>query len=1450
MFTLDFNRPTQPRLTDFSAWLRFTLIEKKEHLAAELRKEKQQIVYPYLLISESDEVPKSLAAHKDKKRIYLCINLEHQADINLITNFIVKWQERIQLVIYNISEHLFRGIEGQINLQQTICYIYRVTSHGKKFTCTRNLVTAPFELLLKTNNGQLTLFEQNTLVTLQTDLKPQLSKENDADRIQGYRIKDSHFRIGSKIHTSNFYYAKRLFQNSAYASCFAFIIAKDLIREHFHKPAYNKPKRNKKQKPEGITLIGYGLYSEMLLSLCVKFLSSYLTSIPVNHDIISDEENLQRIKKRQEVYRNIVLIIPIASTFSTSIKIEEVIRRDFAQAHILEPHLNLLHIYDDSEKNEDGLTVNEVKFGWKKRDAGKKTVWINALSAKKDQQKRQRYFIELPTTWYDVNKCKLCFPDKPEDERPLLITDKTSVTPILVFDTPRSRKITDNHALNLPKNTLYHGHYASDRDHYMFYLDKENLFRRNQKGLTPWLKSLANQPIFEDRTKKQYVILAPGNPSNAGFVNLVNTVLLDGLATIIHYDPSQDHIQNFSAFYDSVINPDQQESVILFVDDTLVSGATFFKSNYFLKHTRSDNNGFDGCIIMLNRSSHFVNKNIVRKLKGKEKTFFSYANLHLPSIIELDESCPLCKEKERYELLASKSFLDKLKVHFLAKSAKLRLTDTAHLNEKKDDNKYLIRVECTHLIYEWFADHHRQGGYHHFDKLTDYELWRDQLLGRRTLLINHSVFNSAKEMEAHLTEIDDAILKILTQSPFTYYKPVRQKVFGWVITLLERQMQHLLAEMEAGQLGFESIRNLKFLIRRAGLLNANYLISIPFLEFLHQLFGPKGVPQLSVDVESEIYSERGTKSNTDRAVLEKQLFTLRNLKVFYLAQVKELLYLNEARSIRLEERLIEFNKRSDNSPDFLQLLRMLREENGILVQNFLEFMSREPSWKSELTQYYGNRLVADFIQTTASKDHYRSQTANDFFNLQENSGVQTIAFQNYLYLTHYLTKEQTEEKELSKKTGLIMEKLKEIVCPQPEQSGVLFLVKYKTNRPDNIFLAYNEAEPSGLPEFELDNPENYLIRFLNGKPDVSKRSIITIVELCKKDHKWSDLYATLETGSDGVQLNFEVPEIYDRLLLLRINKRYLNHSNDPELIDEAQGVICFYFKASDGNPTDVNRLRYLLLLRSAISDFVQSHHEHNEFRDWMDADSKKRTALLTGHGRESLLLIHANYKEDRYERILGAMLVTQRYIIDRQDFLRVGFKEEAIAFYKEIFDNRSVINRSHLANEIVPMVKQLFRYEEIENTESVSVDLDPKIPDFIFSKRILEMICFELIVNAKKNRWIFADGKSVEAADGTHIYENKIWINVKRSKSSKDIIFELSNTCPMVPDKRIQALKSQQNNQRIKGANAIAGTELIASVLNKFKLGKIDFSCLPLGEGMLLSKFTVSLTLTDASANK
>ncbi|MCL4482920.1 MAG: hypothetical protein M1445_09980 [Bacteroidetes bacterium] len=622
------------------------------------------------------------------------------------------------------------------------------------------------------------------------------------NELPGYKISDTHFRLGSKIHIAHFYYAKRLFQNSFFASRLAFLIAKEILTDHRDKI--------KEFEYSGLSLIGYGLYSELLISLVEKFLKKKLSLSKINHDLISDADEPSFIKNYGNTYKYIVIIVPIGSTFSTAIKIKEFLTDIPNDNEILEPFINVLHIsHFPSDPNDKpdikGLYEIEKNFGWTDRKG--KTIWIKDLSArnkecekenvKKNEEKNedikegkeQKYLLALKSEWHDVKNCSLCALDGQFIEKPLYFTDKSSVTPTLIFGKPRAREIKkkDKNKFILSPEILQCAHLKRDANHFHYYIRIEDFFRANIEKIETWLETLKQKKDFKnsfDETSR-VIIIAPGHYSNAGFLNLVNEKLFSNAANIIHYDTYNDHISNFGLLYGKELQ--ENGTQILFVDDTITTGSTFRKINFFVENAFIEKTGkaktFNACIILMDRSNLTVHKNVL----DNTVKYYSFANLHLPSLKDFDGECPLDIGFKRYSELAKNSFLTRLQIQFENQKDKLqeRYIDSTKIENKKpghnDEKSYIRQVEAIHRIYEWSRSQN-----HKFDQ--EFEDWKKSLLEQTESPFSHEELSKNSTDINGLSDETATLLKILTHSPFIHYKPVKDNLFNWVLTMLKEQI--------------------------------------------------------------------------------------------------------------------------------------------------------------------------------------------------------------------------------------------------------------------------------------------------------------------------------------------------------------------------------------------------------------------------------------------------------------------------------------------------------------------------------------------------------------------------------------------------------------------------------------------------------------------------------------
>lgn len=902
----------------------------------------------------------------------------------------------------------------------------------------------PFDLLLK-NDGGYTLFETNSNFLLNKRVNQQGSYsdgeprhqsviEKELDKLPGFRIDSSHYRLGSKIHLEDFFYAKRYFQNSFFANRFAF-----LITEYLLKSTNNQNERQfPDEKLKDLTLLGYGMYSELLLSLTEALLKEhYGKNAKVNHNIINDVKSMSVIKDINYMppNRNVIIIVPIASTFSTSLKMEEhyleyisafnsqkldrkgFLKEDYSpkeyKVDILHPHINLLLISDGLIS--EGPRPNEIekKHGWVELDGGNKIVKVKSFFSNGKAELSQRFFISLPSKWYAQNKCPKCFPYYPEcdsktgkcfecgslekdevcliAEKALHYTDKTSVTPEELFGYPEAKSIEKPNVFTIKPESLIYGHSERNDDCFQFHIIDERFLQDHPTEIEKWLedvkdsifgiekevddssaKKSSNQPTTQEFIKPgdNVLIFAPEHHSNTVFVNIINQLVFGNSATVLHYDVWNNSLSNFLTFYKDFI---ESYDKFFFVDDTVITGGTFQKASFLLKYTKleiekgkpkftgkehitksepSPDYMFDGCIFLINRTTKYTKEMIVDLVKNKYFNF-SFANLHLPNAKAYGTRCQQCADYERLKHLFYNSNLDRLKNHFYTRVLKLKkkpTTKNSYLIKRSPPyNKHqnLIKIEITHRLFDYFQNVENIRGFNAMGFLD----WQDHFLKNSESPFKNVIVASTRKQLFPLSETTCALLKVLALHPFVIHQPIKDRVFYWTNQILN-DLVELITKEESIQTS-ERFRDFKFLVRRAALLKSNFVISKRLLSFISEYI-PKYLLQLNdsyyslkqeIDSDKESWGSGALKEaenikNDQLKSISLEIENIQQFSTYFAAQIKEMLYENEARSIIVEERIRPLLHIYE-LPHTKQILRRVLEENGLLINSFWEQVRKE-----------------------------------------------------------------------------------------------------------------------------------------------------------------------------------------------------------------------------------------------------------------------------------------------------------------------------------------------------------------------------------------------------------------------------------------------------------------------------------------------------------------------------
>jgi hypothetical protein len=158
------------------------------------------------------------------------------------------------------------------------------------------------------------------------------------------------------------------------------------------------------------------------------------------------------------------------------------------------------------------------------------------------------------------------------------------------------------------------------------------------------------------------------------------------------------------------------------------------------------------------------------------------------------------------------------------------------------------------------------------------------------------------------------------------------------------------------------------------------------------------------------------------------------------------------------------------------------------------------------------------------------------------------------------------------------------------------------------------------------------------------------------------------------------------------------------------------------------------------------------------------------------------------------------------------------------------------------MAQQIYKFEEIETFVDCAVTFTPVESgfEFAFHNKILNLICFELFVNAKKNRWHFLD--DIPIAKNS---KNKLIVEIEQIHEDQinKLVIKITNIGPQVDEDILQRLNSDSRN--VKHNDLSAGTSLLKYLVIKILKGKLEFTSKQVCPTTNMQEFTVTLTLNE-----
>lgn len=529
----------------------------------------------------------------------------------------------------------------------------------------------PYDILHPLNNG-ITLFEQYTLQVLETDIQ---------DSAFGCKISNTHMRLGSTIHIDCFVEAELLFSNRFFASRFVYLIVKDLYKTQDF------------DSLDRLTIYSYALYSESLVEQLVYTLKKIYPKKDIDYAILEREADhrdfahIDRIRystafqskeerSRHFRERKVICIVPINSTLKTHEKLLSLFEEDNAGFSL-----------DNIVKNYALVLVGSFgKNDYWEIDKRNKTFYNISLDIKPIPQ----YFIMTQVKYYEALGCKLCFPDNPLDEVPLVEVNAASTIPNQSFGLhkPIDRRIKikyetirkEEDYLSVLKDALIYGHTQRGENHYLYYFKTDEFFLQHRAKIEEWLRTIEKEIAVNE--SEYHILFCPAHFSNAGFLECINRIIFHEAALVIRVDVDKEYRSNICTKYSNLTEfiqllsqegeRDPQVIKVHYVDDSIITGRTFFRAKSLIssivgRYARKDDlvdvHIFEKIFVLLDRNSDQSRLQYIGCWDSKEKreqqlkdSFYAFRTLRISSMRSHGDSCTLCKlEKEARILYRSSS---------------------------------------------------------------------------------------------------------------------------------------------------------------------------------------------------------------------------------------------------------------------------------------------------------------------------------------------------------------------------------------------------------------------------------------------------------------------------------------------------------------------------------------------------------------------------------------------------------------------------------------------------------------------------------------------------------------------------------------------------------------------------------------------------------------------------
>lgn len=344
-------------------------------------------------------------------------------------------------------------------------------------------------------------------------------------------------------------------------------------------------------------------------------------------------------------------------------------------------------------------------------------------------RKKVRYLIPVEARWSEIKI-------EPGRDDPLLHVDGVSTAPNCVFQSELPEKQygyygrKSNVDLLCPtegESYIRYGHIERGDNHYQFYFDFEKLTEKLSKLHLHELDKWACDERKKIDCDAYNVVISPLQVTNSAFLTYVADNIFGSNLHLLHIDIDGSKKEVVRTRYGYLKNDIQRiikngkKVNFYYVDDSICSGSTLSRAYKLLQMLYNqaiaglnENAAADfklrKVFLLINRASY---ETAIQWVDDPNNDWCGFINLCVPSYNTHAGTCPGCKVRDRFDLLAKRSVTNDLTSYFYREKVKHNLRTVEQFDIWQDD---AILNDPTY--FRWFTGYIY---YHDIKNHNDYE---------------------------------------------------------------------------------------------------------------------------------------------------------------------------------------------------------------------------------------------------------------------------------------------------------------------------------------------------------------------------------------------------------------------------------------------------------------------------------------------------------------------------------------------------------------------------------------------------------------------------------------------------------------------------------------------------------------------------------------------------------